>query len=451
MAQRTPSAIECPLCHTRLNPEEFHALHQGSAEALEQLRRQHADELESRRRDYETRLGDLDERRKQDIEELQESRAEALKELKKQHQEALAELKSVMAESLKEQLAQMETSYTRKLQRLDLELSENREKEKRWAEERQKLKQEFEESLSKLRNEVSDREKRAAEQAKAAAAEDVRKRDQQIQELETTRSRLEKQIGDLQETARRSPSDVIGDAGEFLLKETLEAAFPGDEITKISRPGQKSGDLRQRVLIASGRFTPTVIVYDNKVGKKVTAKDLASARDYREIHRTDYVVIVTDEMPSGATDKLVIDDQGILIVKRGALTALITVLRRQVVKLDQSRATGVDRESKEGRIFDYVRGDEFQRSLRRLLALDLKEIELLQTEKRSHENMWKQRERLRTDRERTVNQVETSTSAILEQESATGQEPGTDTADLLPTPAVAKKRRGAVVELAQYH
>jgi DNA repair exonuclease SbcCD ATPase subunit len=411
MPRESPAQVVCPVCHAKITPDEFHALHQGSAEALETLRAEYRSEIDAKEAESTRRLAELDERRKTDLKQLREERAESIRELKQQHQESLGELKRIMAETQREQLEQLSESHRHNLEQLQADLAQSREKEKRWGEERSNLRKESEETVARLNEEFAAREKALADRAMVGVAEELAKKDQQIRELRTSSDHLQRQIEELRASAQRGPSDITGEAGEYLLKETLEAAFPKDEIRKVSRPGLKTADVVQRIFRAPGVFTPTVIAVDNKSGKKVTAKDLTSARSYREIHRTDYVIIVTDEMAKEAGDRVVVDDQGILIVKRPALISVIDLLRRQILKLDQARASGENRDTKETRLFEYIRGDEFQRNLRRLLALDLKEMELLRTEKHSHENMWKQRERLRVERDEAVSQVETSTSA----------------------------------------
>ncbi|MGH9920243.1 MAG: DUF2130 domain-containing protein [Nitrososphaerales archaeon] len=374
------------------------------------------------------------------MKQLQEDRAEAVKELKKQHQESLAELKKIMADSQKEQLDQIAASHKRTLEQLQRDLSESREREKGWDAQRTKLQKESEETVNKLKQEFTTREQALIDRAKESAAGELQKRDQTIQEWKTTSEHLQKQIEDLRDAAKRGPSDIIGEAGEFLLKETLEAAFKTDDIRKVSRPGLKTADVEQRILRAPGVYTPTVIALDNKTGKKVTEKDLAAARSYREIHHTDYVIIVADEMPKGSGDRVVVDNQGILIVKRAALVSVVEILRRQILKLDQARASGRNRDAKETRLFEYIRGDEFQRNLKRLLSVDLREMALLETEKRSHENMWKQRERLRVERDEAVSQVESSTSAIMERESLTADVTPSESA-LGTRPLISLKKR----------
>lgn len=441
MSGNSANQIECPICHAKLNPEEILALHQGSAEALDRLRAEHRVELEARAAESTRRLEELEERRKADLKQLQDDRADSIKELKKQHQENLAELKQLMADSQKEQLGQLAESHQHNLEQIQKDLAESREKEKGWAEERSRIRKESEEATILLKKEFAEREKTLVDRSKESVAEELRKKDQTIQELKTSSERLEKQIEELRDAAKRGPSDIIGEAGEFLLKETLEAAFRGDEISKVSRPGARTADVEQRILRAPGVFTPTVLALDNKTGKKVTERDLAAARSYREIHRTDYVIIVTDQMPKDAGDRVVVDNQGILIVKRAALVSVVEILRRQILKLDQARVTGKNRDAKETRLFEYIRGDEFQRNLRRLLALDLKEMELLKTEKLSHENMWKQRERLRVERDEAVSQVETSTSAILEQESPAVDSQDTERREVAPPMISGRKRK----------
>lgn len=438
------SQIECPICHAILSSDEIHALHQGSAEALDRLRAEHREEIEAREAESTRRLKELEERRRADLKQLQEERAESIKELKRQHQENLIELKRLMADAQKEQIAQLGESHKHNLEQLQNDLAESREKEKSWAEERSNLRKESEETVNLLKKEFADREKSLVDRTKETAAGELLKKDQTIQELRTSSEHLQKQIEELRDAAKRGPSDIIGEAGEFLLKETLEAAFRGDDIRKVSRPGLRTADVEQRIQRTPGLFTPTVIALDNKTGKKVTERDLASARSYREIHHTDYVVVVTDQMPKDAGERVVVDNQGILIVKRAALVSVIEILRRQILKLDQARVSGKNRDAKETRLFEYIRGDEFQRNLKRLLALDLKEMELLRTEKLSHENMWKQRERLRVERDEAVSQVETSTSAILEQETVPSESP--ESADReVAVPLTPLKKRKALV------
>ncbi|MDE1819716.1 MAG: hypothetical protein KGJ23_01850 [Euryarchaeota archaeon] len=400
--------LRCPVCFIELKPEELHALHQGSAEALERLRLQHQRELETRSREAEARLEEAEARRKREMERLEREQHEAMKQLRTQNQEGLEQLKAQMGEFQKAQVAAIEDRHRRDVEILQKEVAEAAQRQKSWEEERQKLREEF-----------SQKERAIAERARSDASTEISRWQQQVQELKTHETRLEKQLEEMRESMRRSPSDVTGDAGEFLLKETLKAAFPDDDVQKVSRPGQRSADIVQRISRAPGVYTPTAIVYDNKVGKKVNAKDLSSARTYREIHSTDYVLVVTDEMPTDAADRLVAEEDGILIVKRSALTALVEVLRRQIVKIDLARASGAHRDRKESQLFDYIRGDEFDRNLKRLLQLDLKEHELLESERRSHLKMWKQREDIHREREEAVSQVESSTSAILERESLT--------------------------------
>lgn len=408
MGDATSDPVRCPVCFIALKPDELHALHQGSAEALERLRLQHERELETRSREAEARLEEAEERRRKEMERLEREQKEALQRLRQQGQEGLDQLKAQMASLQKEQLVALEDAHQRALLQLRQEVADAQARQKAWEEERQRLQQQF-----------AQREKELLERARTDASVELTKKDQQIQELKLNEDRLRLQFEQLRESMLRSPSDVVGEAGEFLLRETLKSAFPDDDIQKISRPGQRSADVVHRISRAPGTYTPTVIVYDNKVGKKVTSKDLASARTYREVHGTDYVLVVTDEMPSGASDRLVVEQDGILIVKRSALTALVEVLRRQVVKLDLARASGAHRDRKESQLFDYIRGDEFDRNLRRLLSLDLKEHDLLETERRSHLKMWKQREDIHREREEAVSQVESSTSAILERDSLT--------------------------------
>lgn len=408
MSESGRDPVRCPVCHVELRADELHALHLGNAEALDRLRAQHERELAERSRQLEGRLAEAEERRNKDLERVDAETAESFARLRKQGSEAMEELKQMLNQAHRNQILTAEQAHAESLEQLRRDLAGAKERQLAWEKEREAL-----------RAETSQRELAAQERARAEWTNEVARRDQQIQELRLSETRLNEQFEQLRESLHRSPSDVVGEAGEFLLQETLESAFPQDQVQKISKPGQKSADVLQRIARAPGVYTPTVLVYDNKVGKKVTAKDLSSARTYREIHGTDHVLVVTDEMPTGMSDRLVAEADGILIVKRVALTALVEVLRRQVIKLDLARASGAHRDRKESLLFDYVRGDEFNRNLKRLLALDLKEHELLETEKRSHLKMWKQREDIHREREEAVSQVESSTSAILERESLT--------------------------------
>ena len=220
--------IECPVCHAKLSPQEIHALHQGSAEAIDRLRAEHRTELDAREVESTRRVKELEDRRKADLKQLQDDRTESLKELKAQHQESLAELKQLMADAQKEQLDQLSESHKHNLEQIQKDLADSREKEKKWADERSALRKESEDAIDRLKTEFTDREKAIVDRANESVAEEVRKKEQTIQELKTSSQHLQTQIEELRDAAKRGPSDIIGEAGEFLLKETLETAFTSD-------------------------------------------------------------------------------------------------------------------------------------------------------------------------------------------------------------------------------
>jgi hypothetical protein len=423
------------VCQELVNPEEFHALHKGNKEALESLRRTHEEETDRKTREFEARLKDADDRRKTELKQLQDDQRDALKRMREQQAEGFEALKAQMAEAQAVRLKADKEAHEREMERLKHEVEQGKSREKAWEEERTQVEKDRDQRIAKLREEAKGREQTVREQAQKDAQEALRKKDQELQEKDVREQQLRTKIQELEEAAKRAPSDIIGNAGEFLLKQKLEAEFPEDVFEKTSLPGKKSADVLQRIHKGPGEYAKTVIVYDNKVGKKPSDSDVKAAHVYRTVHHTPYVLIVTDLMPTergkrkeDAGERLLLEEGGILIVKHTALHAVAEVLREQVLRLDLIQASEENRRDREEKLFEYIRGDDFTGLLQRVLDLDGKDRDLLKTEKDSHNRLWKQREDVREERERVAREIRSSIGAILEkdilpQEEASALEP----------------------------
>ena len=118
---------------------------------------------------------------------------------------------------------------------------------------------------------------------------DVKERDLQIERFRRGTRSLKKQL-------QQSQSELKGEVGEIDLYFNLTQAFQNDSFKREKR-GTSMGDVVQYIR-SSNTLLEMPIVYDNKQAESVTAKDIEKAQKYKQMHRTDYVIIVSRNLPN---------------------------------------------------------------------------------------------------------------------------------------------------------
>ena len=103
--------------------------------------------------------------------------------------------------------------------------------------------------------------------------------------------------------------------GNENLLEDLREAFPEDKFSRQTR-GISEGDIIQRIRTHSGALLRVPIVYDNKEVAKVTKKEIEKQQFYKEQEQTDYLLVVSPNLPKSIKNGVLGKKEGILLVRR---------------------------------------------------------------------------------------------------------------------------------------
>lgn len=218
-------------------------------------------------------------------------------------------------------------------------------------------------------------------------------KNQQIQEQTVQLERARTRIEDLSKQLNQRQSELVGEAGEQNLLHLLKQAFPTDQFITQKR-GNSSSDLVHR--IREGNLMPdTQIVYDNKSSTTITKRDIDKARKYRDIHNTEYSLIVSSSIPSRyANNKLLCTINGVMLVHTSIIREVATTLRSGIIAIHKASESQQVRSTKEAMLYEYVAGREFS-DIVALLQTSRSELESLQTkEEKQHTQVWALRKNL---------------------------------------------------------
>lgn len=370
--------FQCPLCHSSLESADYYR-------AIEDLKKKvaetYGEENEKARQEYKQKLLQANKGHKDEIAELKSAFEEKRKTLQKE-----------MEDTYKQQLASLKGTYEK--------LSKDNQKtftilEKKLKTEGKKELQKKEKQLAELKSEQTRLKKLAFEEGKAKAdvetarlRNEVKERDLQIERFEHDTEELKKQL-------QQSQSELKGEVGEIDLYSNLTQAFQQDFFTRQKR-GTAMGDIVQRIRTASASLE-TPIVYDNKQADSVTRKDIEKAKRYKDVHATDYVIIVSSNLPrKDVKNGLFGEKEGILLCHPSIVVEVAKQIRRAIVEICRQSESRKDRENKESKLYDYIRSSEFVGTVEKLHDIYQKAADLQDSEEKAHGRLWKERRKLQS-------------------------------------------------------
>ena len=137
------------------------------------------------------------------------------------------------------------------------------------------------------------------------------------------------------------------------------------------------------------------IAYDNKESAAVTKQDIEKAKRDKERLGTDYFIIVSRNLPKrDCKDGLYGEKEGILLVHPDIIVAVAWVIRKAIIEISKEITSKQDLETKQSKIYDYVRGREFNIQIESICEAHKKMFDLDEKERKDHETTWKKREEL---------------------------------------------------------
>lgn len=373
--------IKCPNCGTSIDvqdilahqlEEEIKQKYQSQLAAEQKKFEQEQEQLIQARRDFELK-------KKQENELFQERLEKQLKEDRKVLEQ---KLKASLAEEQSEQLLLLQNELKEKSEQVK-EL--NRSKAE----------------IEKLKREKSELKEVAEAEAQQRLNEQMLTEREKIRKIEENRvelrfKELQKQLEDqkkLTEEMKRKQEQgsmqMQGEVQELAIEEWLSAQFPLDTIEEIKK-GARGGDCMQ-VVNTRTRQNCGRIYFESKRTKDFQPSWIEKFKaDMRE-KGADVGVLVTEAMPAGF-DRMGIMD-GVWVCSYEEFKGLCTVLRESVIQLSTAISSQENKGDKMNMLYDYLTSTTFRMQIEAIVEGFSQMKADLDSEKRSMQRIWKQREK----------------------------------------------------------
>ncbi len=374
------SSQKCPLCSKSLASKEYK---QAISQLEEKLEKNFEKKNESQKESYALEL-----------EKIKDQHEDELSESHQSHKEQLAKIRGEVEESYELQSKEMKKNYDT-LTKQSQKISEQNEQQYEDLEKQLQLshKKELAEKskeITHLEQQQKVYKKAANEKAAASFEAKGRELEQKLSEKDIQLSRFSNEVESLKKQLTQSQSELKGEAGELDLLARLKEVFPNDYFRRQKR-GTSSGDIMHQIR-ENGKSLDIPIVYDNKAAKTVTKKDIEKAKKYQKIHGTDYVIIVSANLPKTSVPNGHYGTRdGILLVHPSLVTEVTKQIRTAIIEISKLRLSSKDQKSKQTQLYEYVMSSEFSRIIEEFSAIYEKLYKLQSKEEKDHQTLWKSR------------------------------------------------------------
>lgn len=377
----TENKIKCPQCGATIDVQDALA-HQLEEDITRKLKSEFAEEKKRYNSEYEALKKEKEEfeRSKQHEQELFQELLE--KKLKEERRLIEDKVKSKVQEEQNEQFKALQEELNEKSEQIK-ELNRTKAEIERLKRENLEVKEAAEASAQKKLNELILQEK-----------DKIRKAEEERNELRF--KELQKQLEDqkkLTEEMKRKQEQgsmqLQGEVQELAIEEWLSAQFPLDTVEEIKK-GARGGDCIQ-IVNTRARQNCGTIYYESKRTKDFQPTWIEKFKaDIRE-KGADIGVLVTEVMPSGM-DRLGLKE-GIWICNYEEFKGLCAVLRESVIQLSMAISSQENKGDKMHMLYDYLTSNTFLRQVEAIVEGFTQMKSDLDSEKRSMQRIWKQREK----------------------------------------------------------
>ena len=222
----------------------------------------------------------------------------------------------------------------------------------------------------------------------------IRKSEEERNELRI--KELQKQLEDQKqltsEMKRRQEQGSMqlqGEVQELAIEEWLAAQFPLDTIEEIKK-GARGGDCIQIVNTRNCQNCGR-IYYESKRTKEFQPNWIEKFKNDMREKEADIGVIVTEAMPSDL-ERMGIKD-GVWVCSYEEFKGLCTVLRESVIQISMTIKSQENKGDKMHMIYDYLTSNTFSMQVEAIVEGFSQMQSDLESEKRSMQRIWKQREK----------------------------------------------------------
>ena len=382
------TTIKCPNCSTEIDINEvlYHQLeNKYRNEHLAQTKKLEA-EIEAKKKEYKTHLDSL----KAQEEALKEQKEKFEEEIKKATQIQLKAERVKLQENLRKEILDEQSESMALLQK-QLEEKSNQVKELNVAKAQigqlQREKEEMESSIM-AKAEIALNEKLKLEKEKIQKATDeqnelkLRQKDEQLRQLQ-------EQLQIAQRKAEQGSMQLQGEVQELAIEEWLKEKYPFDTIDEVKK-GSRGADCMQIVHTRESQNCGR-IYYESKRTKDFQKSWIEKFKaDMRE-KGADIGVLVTDVMPSDMQRMGLYE--GIWICSFEEFKGISAVLREQIIKIHHAMKSQENKTDKMSLLYGFLTSNEFKMQIEAIVEAFTTMQSDLDSEKRSMQRIWKQREK----------------------------------------------------------
>ena len=373
--------IKCPNCGTNIDVTNILS-HQLEAELQAKFHAQ----LQSER----SKMNELVENLRNEKMAFEENKKHEKELFQEQLEKSLKEERRTIEEKLKVKLAEEQRSQFEALQQeLNEKSTQVSELNKTKAEvERLKREKDEAQSIAQLAaetkmNEILQLEK---EKIKKLVEDSNELRIKELQKMLEDQKTLTEEMKRKQE---QGSMQLQGEVQELAIEEWLSAQFPLDTIEEIKK-GARGGDCIQIVNTRSDQNCGK-IYYESKRTKEYQAGWIPKFKaDMRE-KGADIGILVTEAMPSDL-DRMGMKD-GVYVCTYEEFKGLSGVIRETVIQVHAALGSQVNRGDKMHMLYDFLTSTNFRMQVEAIVEGFTAMKDGLETEKRSMQRIWKEREK----------------------------------------------------------
>ncbi len=373
--------VKCPNCGAAIDVQDILA-HQLEDEIKKKFQVQAAEEkkkLEAETENLQKAINEFEKKKRQENELFQQRLEKQLKEEKKNIEQSL---KIKLQDEQSEQFNALQKELNEKSEQLK-ELNRSKAEIEKLKRRNNEIKEEVEAEAEKKLNDLL-----MAERDKIKKSEEDRN-ELRFRELQKQLEDQKKLTEEMKRKQEQGSMQLQGEVQELAIEEWLAAQFPLDTIEEVKK-GARGGDCLQYVNTRSRQNCGT-IYYESKRTKDFQPSWIEKFKADIRDKGANIGVLVTEVMPSDM-DRMGLKD-GIWICNYDEFKGLCAVLRESVVQLSTAISTQENKGDKMDMLYNYLTSNTFRMQIEAIVEGFTQMKSDLESEKRSMQRIWKQREK----------------------------------------------------------
>jgi hypothetical protein len=379
MADQT--SIKCPKCGTSIDVNDIlkHQLEDNIRIEFQEKSKKDAEELAAVKTQLNKDKADFEAKKKQEN-ELFAERLE--KETKAAEKEITAKLKAKLEEESKDRVAEMEKELAEKSTKLR-DLSKMEGEVAKLQREKLEMKDTIEAAAQKQLNEQIAIERERIQKTEKDKSE-LREKELLMQ-IEAQKKLTE----EMKRKQEQGSMQLQGEVMELAIEEWLASNFPLDTVDEIKK-GANGADCLQIVNTRELQNCGS-IYYESKRTKAFQQAWIEKFKNDIRVKKANLGVLVTEVLPIGM-DRMGLKD-GIWICTYEEFKGLSGVLRQSLIQISQAMQSQENKGDKMAMLYDFLTSNEFNLQMEGIVEGFTQMQTDLNTEKRSMQRIWSQREK----------------------------------------------------------